>query len=149
MRDIPQSTKVKDLLDTLSKAGIKEVSFASKSPVSASTKLLDLSKLKSPPEGRYAISLLIAGQEVKTEFVIKANVATCVKSDKAPAPRVIKGSSGRFRAYGNGVFGIILRGDGFTASQQWVFQPDGSALVKEVPDRGEKQRAVPMKKGTR
>jgi hypothetical protein len=40
---------------------------------------------------------------------------------------------------------IFFRNEsGHRASQFWVFRSDGSAAVKEVPDRGERQTAIPV-----
>ena len=39
---------------------------------------------------------------------------------------------------------VQLRGTGYVATQYWVFRPDGIADIKEIPDRGEKQTAVPQ-----
>jgi len=57
----------------------------------------------------------------------------------------LKGLQGKFQLIGNGVFLIYFQNDHHRASQFWVFQKDGTALVKEVPDRGERQVAVPVK----
>jgi hypothetical protein len=53
--------------------------------------------------------------------------------------------SGEFELIGNGVFMARLAGGSHRATQLWVFKPDGIALVKEVPDRGEKQVAQRVK----
>lgn len=106
---------------------------------------LDVLALESAPEGRYKVNLKIAGEEVAAEFEIKDGAAVCLESEKAPGTRVVKGAGGRFQLLANGVFLISLRGDGYVATQFWAFQPDGSALIKEIPDRGENQRAVPIK----
>jgi hypothetical protein len=37
-----------------------------------------------------------------------------------------------------------LQGGDFRATQFRVFARDGTATIKEIPDRGEKQRAVPV-----
>jgi len=39
---------------------------------------------------------------------------------------------------------VFFQSDRHRASQFWLFQKDGTAVVKEVPDRGEKQIAVPV-----
>jgi hypothetical protein len=51
---------------------------------------------------------------------------------------------GKSQFIGNGVFMVQLQGKGYVATQFWVFQADGSAAIKEIPDRGEKQLAVPV-----
>jgi hypothetical protein len=35
----------------------------------------------------------------------------------------------------------------FRGSQLWIFRKDGAAAIREVPDRGEQQSAVPVKFG--
>jgi hypothetical protein len=55
----------------------------------------------------------------------------------------LKGLQGKFQLIGNGVFLIFFQNQNHRASQYWLFRNDGSAVVKEVPDRGEKQTALP------
>lgn len=57
-----------------------------------------------------------------------------------------KGLQGKFQVIGNGVFLISFQNENHRASQFWLFRKDGSAIVKEVPDRGERQVAVPVKR---
>lgn len=66
-----------------------------------------------------------------------------MKSHKAPGNRELKGISGTFTPIANGVFMIPLRNEEFAATQFWAFKPDGSAEIKEIPDRGEIQKAIP------
>jgi hypothetical protein len=56
----------------------------------------------------------------------------------------LKGLKGEFQLIGNGVFIVSLHNNNHRASQFWLFRPDGTATVKEVPDRGEKQLAQPV-----
>jgi hypothetical protein len=42
------------------------------------------------------------------------------------------------------VFVIFFQNENHRASQYWLFRNDGTAVVKEVPDRGEKQTAIPV-----
>jgi len=65
-------------------------------------------------------------------------IARCVASSD---PRM-KGLQGQFQLIGNGVFLISLGNDQQRASQFWVFGQDGSATIKEIPDRGERQRLL-------
>jgi len=50
-------------------------------------------------------------------------------------------ASGGFELLGNGVFVARLSSKTGNMTQLWLFQPDGTARVKENPDRGEKQVA--------
>lgn len=101
---------------------------------------LDVLAMQSVPDGHYLLNLMSSGAERLLNIHVKGNVATCVNSTDPE----LKGLQGRFELFGNGVFTIVLRNQKHTASQWWLFRPDGSASVKEVPDRGEKQRAVPV-----
>ena len=57
----------------------------------------------------------------------------------------LKELQGRFQLIGNGVFVIFFQNENHRASQYWLFRQDGTAAVKEVPDRGERQTAMPVK----
>ena len=81
------------------------------------------------------------GQERLLNIRVKDNTARCVNSSD---PR-LKGLQGRFELVGNGVFVIFFRNENHRATQYWLFRQDGSAAVKEVPDRGERQKAGPVK----
>src|SRR6266404_1510421 len=98
-------------------------------------------EMKSVPEGNFLINLQGDGRERLVNIDVKDNTAKCVNSDDGQ----LKGLQGKFQLIGNGVFLIYLQNDHHRASQFWVFQKDGTALVKEVPDRGERQVAVPVK----
>ncbi|MEZ5325310.1 MAG: hypothetical protein R3F19_09620 [Verrucomicrobiales bacterium] len=105
---------------------------------------LDILKMTSVPDGTYSATLEIDGTPVQAEFRIRNNVARCLKSDKAPGDRELKGLVGNFTLIANGVFMMQMRNESFAATQFWAFKPDGSADIKEIPDRGEAQRAVPI-----
>jgi hypothetical protein len=79
-------------------------------------------------------------QERLLNVEVKGNQAKCVNSTE----RRLKGLEGEFQLIGNGVFLIFFQNEHHRASQFWVFRKDGSASVREVPDRGEKQSAVPV-----
>jgi hypothetical protein len=74
---------------------------------------------------------------IRVTLSIKNNRATFVK----PSSSKFNGLSGEFELIGNGVFLARLASKAGGASQWWIFQPDGSARIKEIPDRGEKQTA--------
>lgn len=101
--------------------------------------VLDLSEI---PEGIYSTTL-----ELKQLDGIPATLRLEVRNGGITGNHDRFGEiKGRISPIGNGVFMVQLRGKDYRASQFWVFRPDGSAIIREIPDRGEKQRAVPEKK---
>jgi len=104
-------------------------------------KPLDVIELKTVPDGVYEVRLQLDGAASMVTLALKNNRATFVKSDAAK----FEGLSGEFELIGNGVFMARLAGGSHRATQLWVFKPDGTALVKEVPDRGENQVAQRVK----
>jgi hypothetical protein len=102
----------------------------------------DLTKVERIPPGNYLCNLLINGTEYKLNFDIIDDSLQCVNaSDKG-----MIGLRGKAQLLGgNGVFQVQLRGGEYVGTQLWVFNNDGSARIKEIPDRGERQRAVPVK----
>ncbi len=106
----------------------------------ATTKQLDVLTLEAIPEGRYAVTLELKQLDGKP-VNITLDSKDSQLSGKDPRLGEIKG---RIQSIGNGVFMVQLRGTGYVATQFWVFQPSGLAMIKEIPDRGEKQTAVPQ-----
>ena len=103
---------------------------------------LDVLNMASVPDGTYEVTLEIEDNTVHTEFRVRRGIAKCVKSDKAPEDREILGAFGSFSLIANGVIVIQLRAERYAASQFWASKPDGAAEIKELPDRGEIQKAV-------
>lgn len=101
---------------------------------------LDVLAMKRVPTGFYDVSLQLPGETYKARLVLKDNMAGFVSADNVK----LKGLSGRFQLIGNGVFLAQLVGENHRASQWWIFHPDGTASIKEIPDRGEKQKAIPV-----
>jgi hypothetical protein len=103
----------------------------------------DFMKLTAIPDGNYLVALQIEGQGPVHRVNIECNDGKlkCVNTDE---PR-LEDWKGRSMFIGNGVFMVQLAGSSVRATQFWVFRADGSAEVKELPDRGEKQKAVPIK----
>ena len=101
------------------------------------SKVLDM---KSVPDGHFLVNLQGNGRERLVNIEVKDNTARCVNSNDAP----LKGLQGKFQVIGNGVFVSFFQNANHRASQYWLFRNDGSAVVKEVPDRGEKQTAIPV-----
>ena len=101
---------------------------------------LDVLKMKSVPDGHFLVNLRLEGKERFANILVKDDAARCVNSDDAR----LRDARGEFQLIGNGVFLVFFQSDRHRASQFWLFQKDGTAVVKEVPDRGEKQIAVPV-----
>jgi len=98
-------------------------------------------EMKSVPDGHFLVNLQGQGRSRLVNIEVKDNAAKCVNSDDAQ----LKGMQGTFQLIGNGVFLIFFQNENHRASQYWLFRSDGSAVVKEVPDRGESQTAMPVK----
>lgn len=101
---------------------------------------LDVLALRAVPEGHYLLNLQAHGPERWLNLHVTNGVASCVNASDA----ALKGLRGDFQLVGNGVFLIFLANQSHRASQFWIFQPDGTAQVKEITDRGEKQVARPV-----
>ena len=104
---------------------------------------LDVLKMQEIPAGRYDVQLQLEGNPQTVTVAIRNNRAAFVQTESDK----LEGLSGQFELIGNGVFLARLRCQNHQASQWWIFHPDGTASVKEIPDRGEKQTAKPV--GTR
>ena len=102
---------------------------------------LDVLKMKDVPDGEYDLQLQISGRNHTVTLAITNNQAVFVRTTVGK----FDGLRGEFELIGNGVFMVRLAGDNHRATQFWVFQSDGTAAVKEIPDRGEKQTAKPTK----
>jgi hypothetical protein len=100
-------------------------------------------EMKSFPDGNYLVNLQIRGEgpEILLNLEARNGALACVNSSDARLAQW----RGRSMFIGNGVFMVQLAGGGEMATQFWAFRADGSAAVKEVPDRGEKSNAVPVK----
>ena len=70
-----------------------------------------------------------------------------MKSDEGPSDEPLLGATGTFIPLESDieVFRIPLRLKNSFRSQIWIFQTDGSAIIKEIPDLGEEEEAVPIK----
>jgi hypothetical protein len=102
---------------------------------------VSVADLKSVPDGNYLVTLEGGGQVQRLNLLIQNNRAKCVNSTD---PK-LKDIQGQFQLKGNGVFVAMLQAPDFRATQLWIFRADGAAAVREVPDRGEQQNAVPVK----
>ena len=110
------------------------------SPGNVSASEAKVLEMRSVPDGHFLVNLQSGGRDHLVNLEVKDNAAKCVKSNDAQ----LKGLQGQFQLIGNGVFVIFFQNENHRASQYWLFRSDGSAVVKEVPDRGEKQTAIPV-----
>src|ERR1051325_4470747 len=94
------------------------------------TSRLNVLEMKSVPDGHFRVNLQRDDRESLLNIEVKDNAAKCVNSNETQ----LKGLRGKFQLIGNGVFVILFENENHRASQYWLFQPDGSAVVKEVPD---------------
>jgi len=106
----------------------------------SSASKIDVTQLKSVPSGNYLVTLEIDGQIKRLNFKIEGTKAKCVNSSD---PK-LKDLEGQFQLHGDGAFVGRFQGATFRGSQLWIFRTDGTAAVREVPDRGEQQSAVPV-----
>jgi len=101
-------------------------------------------EMKAVPDGNFLVNLQVAGEECRLNFKVKENQAKCVRSSVLR----FQGLEGKFQLIGNGVFLVSFANREHRATQFWLFRPEGTAVVKEVPDRGEVQTAVPVQDDT-
>ena len=108
-----------------------------------SAEITDILTMTAIPDGNYLVNLQIRGEGPVRSLNLECRngALKCVNTDE---PKLADWK-GRSMFIGNGVFMVQLAGGSERATQFWVFSADGSAAVKEVPDRGEKQSAVPVK----
>ena len=106
----------------------------------AEKQTLEVLEMREIPAGHYDVQIWHGGKNETVRVSIHNHRATFVKSSSDD----LDGLSGGFEHIGNGVFLARLACKAGGKSQWWIFQPDGSAAVKEIPDRGEQQRAKPV-----
>ena len=102
--------------------------------------MLSVSTIKTVADGNYLVTLEIEGKPQLMNLSIQGGKAKCVNSSD---PK-LKTVQGQLQYNADGVFLARLQGGGFGASQVWIFRADGSASIREIPDRGEQQSAVPV-----
>ena len=111
-------------------------------PAQVTAKKLDVAALEGVPDGNYLVTLELKGKPERLNFAIKDGRATCVNASD-PA---LKGVRGVFQKFDQVEGGFLIRYQTpVVGSQLWIFRPDGAAAVREAPDRGEQQSAVPVK----
>lgn len=107
----------------------------------AATKL-DVSRLTAVPDGNYLVTLESNGKPERLNVKVDGNKAKCVNC----SDETLKNAEGEFRAHPQqrGVFAITFRSPKGNMTQVWIFRSDGAAAIRENPDRGEQQSAVPV-----
>lgn len=100
-------------------------------------------ELTAVPDGHYLLNLQQGGRERLVNLKVESGRARA----GAASDSRLRELAGEFQRIGNGVFLISLANEHHRATQFWVFRPDGTAAVKEIPDRGERQEAVPVEAG--
>ena len=107
-------------------------------PVDKQAKTLDVLTMKSMPAGHFLANLRFDGAERRVNFKVGPDSIRAVRSNDERLVAL----EGKPQFIGNGVFLVSLANGGHRATQFWVFAPDGSVAIKEIPDRGENQRGV-------
>lgn len=98
----------------------------------------DVPDMKAIADGNFLVTL-DGGKLMNVE--VKEGKAMCVKSSDPQ----MKGMQGFIRNLRSGVFLIRFENQQAVKSQFWIFRQDGTAGVRELPDSGELQSAVPVK----
>ena len=85
-----------------------------------------------------AIAILRERLDVK----VQGNKAKVINS----SDQALKAAEGQFQPHPRqpGVFAVTFQTPRGAMTQIWIFRPDGSAAIRENPDRGEQQSAVPV-----
>lgn len=136
--------KTNPTLLTLLAAGfilITPTSFGQNSP---SQSVLNVAELSRVPDGHYRVNLEWNNRSSFINVLVRNGGAEVV----AASDSHLQGMRGSFRLLESGRFALALQNDLHRATQVWIFRGDGSAAVREVPDRGEQQMAVPVTDST-
>ena len=109
----------------------------------AAATALDISQLKAVPEKNYLVTLELNGKQERLNVKVEGNKAKVINS----SDQALKAAEGQFRPHPSqpGVFAVTLQTKQGAMTQIWIFRPDGTAAIRENPDRGEQQSAVPVK----
>ncbi|MGI9243431.1 MAG: alpha/beta hydrolase, partial [Verrucomicrobiales bacterium] len=100
---------------------------------------------KMVPDGNYLVNIEKPnGVKKLLNYQVRDGVAECVNASTQDSV----GLKGKFSYVEDGVFKIHVSNARHNGTLFWKFGDDGIAQVKEVPDRGEKQFAVPVEGDT-
>ena len=108
----------------------------------AAATALDISQLKSVPEKNYLVTLELNGKQERLNVKVQGNKAKVINS----SDQALKAAEGQFQPHPRqpGVFAVTFQTPRGAMTQIWIFRPDGTAAIRENPDRGEQQSAVPV-----
>jgi hypothetical protein len=102
-------------------------------------KLWQENQKKTVPDGEYLVNLEWWNQKQTIWMKVESGVAEVIKSSD---PK-LDGTTGTFQPLDDGGLYIFLKNDQESfGGQIWRLQGDGSFEIKEIPDRGEEQRAI-------
>jgi hypothetical protein len=116
-------------------------STAQEKEKSAEKKATEILAMETIKDGYYLVQMEQEGKIIFANFKVTGMKLECVSASLDSAI----GMRGGYYAAGNGAFMIQVRNEKHTSSQFWAFKTDGTAAIKEVPDRGEKHRVWPVK----
>jgi hypothetical protein len=104
---------------------------------------LNVPQIKQVPDGDYSVNLEWWNRKQNLQVRVRdSQIRVLQSSDPALAEMTAE-----FQRGDDGIFSVFFRTrDEQSASQRWIPQKDGTFVIREVPDRGEKQRAVPVGK---
>lgn len=97
------------------------------------------------PDGNYLLTVEVNGETQRLNLKVQGGQAKCMKATDQSLAKVegqFQKPDPKFQAPANSFIARFRNGLG---SQLWIGRPDGSFAVREVPDRGEQQSAVPVK----
>jgi hypothetical protein len=100
--------------------------------------------VQAVPNGNYLVTLEMNGKVQRLNLKVLGNRAKCVKSSD-PALASVEGQFQMHNQLQNGQPTFLARFRGGLGSQLWILRGDGSFAIREIPDRGEQQSAVPAK----
>jgi hypothetical protein len=97
------------------------------------------------PDGNYLLTVELNGEQQRLNLKIQGGRGKCMKASD-PSLANVEGQfqkpDPKFQLPPNSFLARFRNGLG---SQLWIARPDGSFAVREAPDRGEQQSAVPVK----
>ena len=88
------------------------------------------------------MTLELNGKQERANVKVEGNKAKCVNSTDTN----MKNMEGKFEAHPQqpGVFRVSFLTPKGYMSQIWIVRSDGAVAIREIPDRGEQQGAVPV-----
>jgi len=99
------------------------------------------------PDGNYLLTVEVAGKEQRLNLKVQDGKAKCVKASD-PSLANVEGYFQKGQLQGAPPNAFLARFRNGIDSQLWILRADGAFAVRETPDRGEQQSAVPVKGDT-